>query len=240
MRDTLFKDAQNVQPFSFNDAVVQVFPDMIQRSVPAYQSMLELIVSLSSLYLRPNSRCYDLGCSLGAVSALLSQRLEADNSEIIAIDNSQAMIEQLKERLSAFEHLQIPITTQLADITEVSFQPCSLVILNLTLQFIAPEKRGALIQSIYNALDEGGALIICDKVIYSADEENQNQIKWHEQFKRMQGYGEMEISQKRAAIMNVLQPDSPEEQIQRLSEIGFSTASQWFQAFNFCGYIGVK
>ncbi len=240
MRDTLFNNSKAIEPFRFNDAVVQVFPDMIQRSVPGYGAMLELLTSLSSQYLQENTACYDLGCSLGAVSVLLSQRLAVKDVSIHAVDNSASMITQLNARLDQFEQLNIPIITHEADILAIDFAPCSLVILNLTLQFIEPDQRDALIQRIYDKMTHNGAIIICDKVHFDDICTQKVQTQWHEQFKRLQGYNELEIAQKRAAIMNVLRTDTPEQQCARLEKAGFSHVNTWFQAFSFMGFIGVK
>ncbi|MDY7026239.1 MAG: carboxy-S-adenosyl-L-methionine synthase CmoA [Pseudomonadota bacterium] len=240
MRDTLFNNSKAIEPFRFNDAVVQVFPDMIQRSVPGYGAMLELLTSLSSQYLQENTTCYDLGCSLGAVSVLLSQRLAVKGISIHAVDNSASMITQLNARLDQFEQLNIPIITHEADILAIDFAPCSLVILNLTLQFIEQDQRDALIQRIYDKMTHNGAIIICDKVHFDDNRTQKVQNQWHEQFKRLQGYNELEISQKRAAIMNVLRTDTPEQQCTRLEKAGFSHVNTWFQAFSFMGFIGVK
>ena len=43
-KDNLFKDGNfNDLPFSFNEEVTEVFEDMIDRSVPGYESSLRLI-----------------------------------------------------------------------------------------------------------------------------------------------------------------------------------------------------
>lgn len=240
MRDTLFSKSQDIQPFSFNDKVVEVFPDMINRSVPGYEAMLSSIAALADFYLPDDGLCYDLGCSLGAVSVLLAQTISRKNCAIIAIDNSSAMTKKLDKRLNKIKDLNMEVKVKNDDISTISFEPCHLVVLNLTLQFIAPEKREALIQEIYQNLKPNSALIICDKVIFNDDNKQEQFRLWHENFKRCQGYNEMEIAQKRASIMNVLQADSPETQITRLQKAGFSKVETFFQAFNFLGFIAIK
>lgn len=240
MRDTLFSEEQEIQSFTFNDKVVEVFPDMINRSVPGYTAMLSAICTLADFHLPDNGVTYDLGCSIGAVSVLLSQTLSKMSNSIIAIDNSTAMVNKLNKRLSQLSGLNAAIDVKEEDINETKFDDCDLVILNLTLQFITPEKRETLLQKIYQKLEPNGAVIICDKVIFDNDVKQEQFRLWHEHFKRCQGYNEMEISQKRASIMNVLIPDSPETHINRLKKIGFSKVDTFFQAFNFLGFIAVK
>ena len=77
-------------PFTFNDEVAEVFEDMIDRSVPGYKTSLKLITLFSKRYYKDNTNCYDIGCSLGASS--LSILRGAKSAKVIAIDNSEAMI----------------------------------------------------------------------------------------------------------------------------------------------------
>ena len=62
----------------------------------------------------------------------------------------------------------------------------------------------------------------------------------HHQFKRDQGYSDLEISQKRDAIDKVLMPESLSTHIQRLKDCGFKSASPWFQCYNFGSLIAIK
>ena len=62
----------------------------------------------------------------------------------------------------------------------------------------------------------------------------------HHDFKRANGYSELEIAQKRTALENVMKPDSLEEQITRLKNAGFKHITPWFQCFNFTSLIAIK
>lgn len=97
-QDTIYATAKaKVAPFEFDESVVAVFPDMIARSVPGYTLLLPLIGQIASRYAQPHSRCYDLGCSLGAVTLALRQQIQQDGVRITAVDNSAAMIETCEE-----------------------------------------------------------------------------------------------------------------------------------------------
>ena len=52
--------------FVFDESVANVFPDMIRRSVPGYENIITIIGLFAEQYVQSDSRCYDLGCSLGA------------------------------------------------------------------------------------------------------------------------------------------------------------------------------
>ena len=49
--------------FCFDEQVVDVFPDMIQRSVPGYSNIISAIGMMAARYAQPQSRLYDLAMS---------------------------------------------------------------------------------------------------------------------------------------------------------------------------------
>ena len=65
-------------------------------------------------------------------------------------------------------------------------------------------------------------------------------IDLHHQFKRENGYSELEISQKRSLLENVLVPDTLEQHTARLAKVGFSRSRCWFQQYNFVSIFAIK
>lgn len=239
-KDKIYADAHEaVAAFQFDESVVAVFPDMIQRSVPGYQTMLTGIGELTSQYAQHDSALYDLGCSLGAASLTMRRKLQAENCEIIAIDNSSAMIERAEQYIQAY-HSDIPVYLTKGDICQTPIDNASVVVINFTLQFIDPEERDALIEKIFNGLKPGGVLIVSEKLHF----ENQAMQKaiehMHLQFKRANGYSELEISQKRSSLDNVLITETEQEHLDRFKNAGFTSASIWFQAYNFASFLAIK
>jgi tRNA (cmo5U34)-methyltransferase len=228
-----------VEIFTFDEAVVRVFPDMIERSVPGYATLVGMIGLLARELLRPRSRCYDLGCSLGAVSYAVAQAAQDADVEIVAVDNAPAMIEQLDRRLRS-EPPGLPVRTLCTDILDVDIEEASLVVLNLTLQFIAPEQRLGLLRKIHAGLLPGGALILSEKTAFDAAREQQRIDGLQQAFKRARGYSELEISQKRAALERVLIPDTVAAHRRRLKQAGFGDCVQWFQCLNFVSLLAWK
>ncbi|MCW8162773.1 carboxy-S-adenosyl-L-methionine synthase CmoA [Stutzerimonas stutzeri] len=241
--DRLFaQPLARVQDFVFNEDVARVFPDMIKRSVPGYPTIVENIGVIAAQFAQPNTRLYDLGCSLGAVTQALRRHVSQDNCQVIAVDNSTAMVERCREYLHAQDSMYqelLPVEVLEADILALEFQSSSLVALNFTLQFIAPEQRPVLLGRIRQALVPGGALILSEKLRFEDDEEQQLLTDLHIAFKRANGYSELEIAQKRSAIENVMKPDSLETHRQRLLEAGFSKVVPWFQCLNFASLIAL-
>ncbi|QXH52617.1 carboxy-S-adenosyl-L-methionine synthase CmoA [Pseudomonas fakonensis] len=241
--DRLFaQPLEQVPDFVFNEAVVQVFPDMIKRSVPGYPTIVENLGVLAARFAQPNTALYDLGASLGAVTQALRRHVRADGCQVIAVDNSAAMVERCRQYLTAqdsmFQEL-LPVQVLEADILTLALQPASVVAMNFTLQFIAPEQRLELLGCIRQALLPGGALILSEKLRFEDEEQQLLLNELHLDFKRANGYSELEIAQKRSAIEHVMKPDTLQTHEQRLLAAGFSKVVPWFQCLNFASLIAL-
>ncbi len=238
-RDNIYQTEQKVAPFKFDEKVAAVFPDMIQRSVPGYGTIIEGIQQIARQVVTDDSLCFDLGCSLGAASLAMSHGITADNCRIIAVDNSRAMVERCRLFVDSYHH-KTPIEVICGDLQDQTIEQASMVVLNFTLQFIPLEHRDNIIQSIFDGLNPGGVLVLSEKIQFPNSDLNQLMIDLHHQFKRNNGYSELEISQKRNALENVLVPETIEAHKQRLAKAGFKQLDVWYQQFNFCSLIAVK
>jgi tRNA (cmo5U34)-methyltransferase len=241
--DRLFaQPLSQVPDFAFNEDVVRVFPDMIKRSVPGYPTIVENLGVLAAQFAQPDTALYDLGSSLGAVTQALRRHVRSDGCRVIAVDNSQAMVERCREYLNAQDSMYqelLPVQVVEGDILALEFKPASVVALNFTLQFIAPAQRLELLTRIRQALVPGGALILSEKLRFNDPAEQQLLGDLHIAFKRANGYSDLEIAQKRSAIENVMKPDSLEENRERLLAAGFSRVVPWFQCLNFASMIAL-
>lgn len=238
-RDKIYaEDGLKVAPFEFAEPVVRVFPDMIERSVPGYRLLLELTPLIVRQAVVPNSRVYDLGCSLGAATLAARRAIQSDGVEIIAIDRSPQMVARCRE-IVAEDNSIVPVSVFEGDACELAMERASLVMMYFTLQFIAPQRRAALMQSIADALMPGGILLLAEKLVFEADDQ-----AWldqhHHAFKRAQGYSDLEIARKRQALENVLVADSRDTHHRRLKAAGFDRVIDWFQCLNFCCFAAVK
>ncbi len=237
MRDEIYKDKVDISKFTFDQKVVDVFDDMVLRSVPGYKQMIELIGLAGRTYPVINSNVYDLGCSTGAATLSIASNLKSESVKIFSIDNSQEMLDQCSRNLSGIE---ANIQYICDDIENIQFENASLIVLNLTLQFIKPKNRSKLVKRMYDSLLPGGALIISEKIIHENEEINKSLISLHESFKRENGYSETEIAQKRKAIEEVLIPESIENHLRRLNDAGFKKPLVQMQCINFASFLAVK
>ncbi len=231
-RDSLYTSDIHGEGFVFDDKVTQVFADMIRRSVPGYGQTLQMVELLAHQYAQPESRLYDLGCSLGAATLALARGAAGRHCRIIGLDNSPAMVARCRELLQNEE-----VEINCRNILQAEFENASVVVLNFVLQFIPQEKRADLLAHIRGALRPGGVVILSEKIAFDDQEENNRQIELHEAFKRANGYSDLEISRKRTALEHVLIPETLSSHHQRFHQAGFTSSHTWFQCFNFASMI---
>lgn len=240
MKDTLFSaPIEKLGDFTFDEAVAEVFPDMIQRSVPGYSNIITAIGMLANRFVTDHSNVYDLGCSRGAGILSIRRNIADKNAKIIGVDNSEPMVERCRHHLNAY-HSAVPVEILCEDIRQTPIQNASMVVLNFTLQFLPPSDRFALLEKIYQGLNPNGILVISEKFKFDDNEMNELLIDLHHTFKRANGYSELEVSQKRTSLENVMLIDSIPTHKARLQAVGFHNVELWFQCFNFGSMIAIK
>jgi tRNA (cmo5U34)-methyltransferase len=236
-RDQLYIDNGLPGDFVFDDTVAQVFPDMIRRSVPGYAAIIHMIELLTARHAQRGTRLYDLGCSLGASTVALARGVEQRECSIIGIDNAPAMLARAES--SWREHFPM-IEWRCADLRQADIESASVVVMNFTLQFLPVDDRLSLLQRICDGLLPGGVLVLSEKIAGHDRQADELLTSLHHDFKRLNGYSELEISRKRTALENVLIPETLDEHRNRLAEAGFSRTDLWFQCFNFVSLVAVR
>jgi len=298
-RDTLFA-AGPVAPFRFDADVARVFPDMLDRSIPGYASIVAQTGLIAARFAQPDTHLYDLGCSLAASALAMRLALTvpaaagrtdepatnpratpdartqtqtrtrtqtqtetetqtktppatpshgqviADSCRIVGVDNSPAMLERAAgvveehRRATPADALAPALDLHEADLAAFPLEPASVVAMNFTLQFVAPDARTALLTRIADALLPGGVLVLSEKVRFADPELDALHIDMYHAFKRANGYSALEVARKRAALEDVLVPDTLPEHEARLRTAGFTRIGVWFQCFNFASLIAIR
>ena len=238
--DNLFAKSRALTTgFRFDEQVVKVFPDMITRSVPGYELVIPMTGMLARRYAQPDTNIYDLGCSLGATSLAMSIAVQAAGTKIIAVDNSEAMVSRFKHTLND-NQCRVPVEIHLENMLDTNIENASVVVLNFTLQFLDREQRQVLINRISAGMKPGGVLIVSEKICFENEQQQDDQTKWHHDFKRTQGYSDLEIAQKRNALEDVLRPETEAAHMERFQQAGLRNSQRWFQCFSFVSYIAFK
>lgn len=240
-KDQIFAEIiQKPADFVFDEKVAAVFPDMLRRSIPGYPAIIDMIETLTARFAQNESNLYDLGCSLGASSLSMLRGLTSKSScKILAIDNSMPMIARCRELCQKSSDSN-SINFICEDILKSEIKDASVVVMNFTLQFINPAARCGLIKKIHDGMRDGGILILSEKVKFDDVQVNELLIDVYHAFKKSNGYSDLEISQKRTALENVLIPETIKDHRDRLIRAGFKSANVWFQCFNFMSMLAIK
>lgn len=238
-KDHLFREKrEKIDDFHFGEDTARVFDDMLDRSVPFYGEIQRMMAELCSDFAVPGSRLYDLGCSTGN-TLLCLDRLLPQEVRFVGVDASPEMLNQARNKLAAsgsprsFDLVQQNLEQGLV------VEDASVVILNLTLQFVRPLYRDRLIADLARGLRNEGCLILVEKLVSHNSALNRLFIRNYYQFKQRNGYSELEIAQKREALENVLIPYQLEENRELLLRNGFSDVEVFFRWYNFCGMLAV-
>lgn len=237
--DNLFAEQRAHTDFRFDASVARVFPDMIRRSVPGYTTIIPMIEVITNQYAQPGSHCYDLGCSLGASTLAMRHGIPFNDCTLIGVDNSAAMLERCEHYIALDDH-PLPVSLRCEDLLTTDIRDASVTTLNFTLQFIAPDARSGLLTRIAEATRPGGVLILSEKIRFDSASEQEAQTRLHHEFKRANGYSDLEVSQKRSSLERVLIPETLAEHRQRLQEAGFEQVLLWYQCFNFVSMLAIK
>ncbi len=239
-KDKIFNDPlYNIVDFNFDDKVANVFEDMLKRSIPGYSAIISAVGMLTKINSQPNSNYYDLGSSLGASALAMRRNIQHSNCKVIAIDNSEAMVKRSRD-IIGMDNSFTPIEILCDDIRNIKIENATVVVLNYTLQFISPNSRDKIIQNIFDGMNDGGILILSEKIIFENIKLRERQIERYHNYKRINGYSDIEISKKKDALENVLVPETIETHKLRLLNAGFKTADIWHQMFNFISIVAEK
>ncbi|MDJ0623654.1 MAG: carboxy-S-adenosyl-L-methionine synthase CmoA [Desulfocapsaceae bacterium] len=238
-KDTIYRNDSVNEDFVFSERVVEVFDDMLDRSIPFYHEVIRATASLLDALLKDYDQIVDLGCATGTTLLEFCRLLNNNTISYLGVDNSPAMLE--KGRLKAKNYQKnTKISFQEEDITRINLPETGAFILNYTLQFIRPVLREEFLATIYANLRPGGVLILSEKTICHDPLFNRIFIELYHRFKRKKGYSELEIARKREALENVLIPFSIEENKTLLHKVGFTSVESYFQWFNFASFVAIK
>lgn len=230
---------EGMDKWVFNENVTLVFSEMLERSIPSYDRMRELVTDIGSDYVLCNGLVglpvLDLGCSTGEQ---IDRFLGVLPNRIVGCDVSDSMLEhsigkyQDNERV---EILKVDISKQPLPVKE-----CCLITSILTIQFTPIEYRQNTIRHIYESLTEHGVFIFVEKIIGENYNFSKTYEKLHHTHKQNKGYSLQEIRDKKLKLEGVLVPVTNTFNIELLKQAGFSKIDIFWKDLNFIGYIAIK
>jgi tRNA (cmo5U34)-methyltransferase len=228
------------EDFEFNEGVASIFDDMLSRSIPYYNEIQRMNVELAQRFVQPNSMVVDLGCSLGTTLISLAKAIDDPTVRFVGVDNSQPMLARARANLEA-AGVAGRCELRTADLNDViDLRNASVVIMNWTLQFVRPLNRDQVIRRIHDGLKDQGCLIVFEKVLGDESLLNRMYIDLYYNFKRRNGYSDLEIAEKRERLENVLIPYRIDDNLQLFKRNGFAVNDVVFRWYNWAGFLGVK
>ncbi|HEX5788931.1 MAG TPA: carboxy-S-adenosyl-L-methionine synthase CmoA [Woeseiaceae bacterium] len=242
--DRIFVDEKfGDEPFRFDESVARVFPDMLRRSIPGYAATLDAIGSLAARFVGAGATCFDLGCSLGAATLAMRQGIRAPGCRIVAVDNAPAMVERCRQLVIADTAAypgRPPVEVRLGDARDTEIRDGGMVVMNFTLQFVPPAERDGMVARIADGLVPGGILFLSEKVVDEDPAMEALLVDLYHEHKRRNDYSALEVARKRAALENVLVPETVAAHRRRLAAAGFGSVAVWLRYFNFVSLIAIK
>lgn len=213
------------------------FDEHILKSIPLYRQGHELICYYSDFFLKPDSIIYDIGCSTGRMLAQLAKRHPHKRDlRLIGIDTVPDMIEyagQLAKDDSRLSFIQ-------ANVLDLEFSSCDLIIANYTIQFLPPRVRQTLIDTVYRALNWGGAFFMFEKVRAPDGRFQDYASQVYVEFKLDSGFNEAEILNKARSIKGALEPFSSQGNVDLLKRAGFTDIMTIQKYICFEGFLAIK
>ncbi len=180
-KDKVFTE-KIVKKFEFDEAVASVFDDMLSRSVPFYDEVRKLLISLilSKEKEKEEMKVLDLGSSTAKFLLDLHSKMST-NMRLKGLDNSQAMLDRAEQKCQAFG---ANIELQLADMLTYTYHQEDVIVANYTLQFIRPMQRVELVKRLYDGLNDDGVFIFSEKVVFEDKKLDKELIDIYYEYKK--------------------------------------------------------
>jgi len=158
----------------FYDAISHDYTSLLNRTVPWYQEMLEMMFAYFPDDFTP-SKILELGCGSGNLTALL--RLRFPDAEITAVDFSAEIIEVCKARIGKTDSIQyVQKDFKAIDFPKESFD---LVMSSISIHHLHNEQKQKLFDKLYLYLKPKSVLIYADQCRGATDDiYAKNMLAW--------------------------------------------------------------
>lgn len=232
MKDNVI--VESGKKWEFDDEVARCFDDMLERSIPDYENMRSLVYAVGRNYARRGKAVMDIGCSNG--NAALPFVKEFKNHFVLC-DVSESFLDLCRRGFKGYPNVDIMNHDLRNGVPPVE---SSLILSILTVQFTPIEYRQKIIKSIYDNLEEGGALILVEKLLGSSFDIDNVLVGEYYAIKAEHKYTNEQIQNKRKSLEGVLVPVTEQWNMDLLHGAGFKKIECFWRYLNFAGYLAVK
>jgi tRNA (cmo5U34)-methyltransferase len=220
-----------------SESVAAAFDKHVAASVPAYDQVQRLVARLSTYFVRDGGVHLDWGCSTGRTIVEVARANPGRRVHRVGVDESREMVRRAADRLRA-DGVEADLRAQ--PLQEVPPPPGTCLITALyTLQFLPPAARREALAAAAAGLEEGGALVLVEKVL--PDDPGLcapfQDVLWDE--KRDNGYSAEEVAGKARSLRGVLRP-LPAADVERALESCGLRPTRFWQYLSFAGWVAVR
>jgi tRNA (cmo5U34)-methyltransferase len=233
----LERDLEEGRGWVFDEDVAAGFDDMLERSIPQYPVMREVVTDVAHQFVRNDFTVVDLGCSLGEALRPLAQRNPSTTLRFLGVDASEPMVQMARARLGADPRVAVvqgDLRTWYPDRT------ACVTLAVLTLQFVPIEHRQAVLRRAWRQTIPGGALVVVEKVLGQSAVTDELLVRLYHGRKAAAGYSEDEIRRKALSLEGVLVPVTYEWNVELLRSAGFAHVEGIWRFLNFAAWVAIK
>lgn len=220
--------------WEFDDEVAKCFDDMLQRSIPDYENMRNLVYNVGKHYVKDDLAIIDIGCSNGNAALPF---VKTFGNPFILCDVSESMLDLCRRGFKNYPNVQI-INHDLRN--GIPPSNACLILSILTVQFTPIEYRQKIINSIYTGLRAQGAFIFVEKLLGTTYDIDSVFVDEYYDLKREHRYTEEQIRDKRKSLEGVLVPVTENWNMDLLRSAGFTKIECFWRYLNFAGWLAVK
>lgn len=209
----------------------------IEKWIPKYQEMQDIIVSLLSFKKNTPIKVLDLGIGTGNLSLKLLQRFP--RAKIIGIDKDEEMLKVASKKLGRLASKVELIKGSFSDFPPK--EKYDAVISLLSIHHLTDSQKRRLLKRIYQALKPRGIFINGDFVISDSNYVNKRSAKMEEEFMKSHGVKEPGLLSSGGKIC--AEDDIPttiENQIKWLKQVRFKEVDCVWKYYNYAIYLGLK
>ena len=218
-------------------AHAEVYDRSRAKLIPCFDKFYGSPVQILEAHEVMPSRALDLGAGTGLLSAIISQSILIE--ELVLVDQSKSMLNLAK---GVFENIPsaISITCKLQDLNSGKISGhFDAIWSSLAIHHLTDIEKKDLFEQIYDLLRPGGIFINADQSL-GVTEEVEKLYRW-QWLKDVRAAGVKEDDLLMALErMKEDRMDTLENQLNWMSETGFTHVNTWFQDFSFNVYSGIR